>query len=56
MRIISYSENDAPRIGVMTSAAAFVPVAEIAPQLPARLRALLEMPDGLARLRDAVGG
>jgi 2-keto-4-pentenoate hydratase/2-oxohepta-3-ene-1,7-dioic acid hydratase in catechol pathway len=56
MRIISYSENNAPRIGVMTSADAFVPVADVAPQLPTRLRALLEMPDGLARLRDAVGG
>ncbi|HXE28216.1 MAG TPA: fumarylacetoacetate hydrolase family protein [Stellaceae bacterium] len=56
MRIISYNENDTPRIGVMTSDDAFVPVADVAPQLPTRLRALLEMPDGLARLRDAVGG
>jgi len=56
MRIISYSEGNATRIGVMTSAEAYLPVAEVAPQLPMRLRALLEMPDGLARLRDAVGG
>jgi 2-keto-4-pentenoate hydratase/2-oxohepta-3-ene-1,7-dioic acid hydratase in catechol pathway len=56
MRIISYSENNAPRIGVMTSADAFLPVGDVAPQLPTRLRALIEMPDGLKRLRDAVGG
>ena len=56
MRIISYSENKAPRIGVMTSADAFLPVADVAPALPHRLRALLELPDGLAKLRDVVGG
>jgi 2-keto-4-pentenoate hydratase/2-oxohepta-3-ene-1,7-dioic acid hydratase in catechol pathway len=56
MRIISYSENNAPRIGVVTGADAFVPVAEVAPSLPATLRALLAMPSGLARLRDAAGG
>jgi 2-keto-4-pentenoate hydratase/2-oxohepta-3-ene-1,7-dioic acid hydratase in catechol pathway len=55
MRIISYSENNAPRVGVMTGDDVFVPVADVAPQLPARLRALIEMPDGLARLRDSVG-
>jgi len=56
MRIISYSENGAPRIGVVTGADAFVPVAEAAPTLPTSLRALIALPDGLARLRDAVGG
>ena len=34
----------------------FVPVAEIAPQLPSSLRALLETPGGLARLRNASEG
>jgi 2-keto-4-pentenoate hydratase/2-oxohepta-3-ene-1,7-dioic acid hydratase in catechol pathway len=56
MRIISYSENKAPKIGVMTSDEAFVPVADVAPQLPSTLRALVAMPDGLKQLRDAVGG
>jgi 2-keto-4-pentenoate hydratase/2-oxohepta-3-ene-1,7-dioic acid hydratase in catechol pathway len=56
MRIISYGERGAPRIGVMTSADAFIAVAEVAPSLPTNLRALLELPDGLARLRDAAGG
>jgi 2-keto-4-pentenoate hydratase/2-oxohepta-3-ene-1,7-dioic acid hydratase in catechol pathway len=56
MRIISYSENNAPRIGVVTGADAYLPVAAVAPSLPTTLRALLAMPDGLARLRDAAGG
>lgn len=56
MRIISYSENGAPRLGVVTGSESFVPVAEVAPQLPTMLRAILETPDGLARLRDAIGG
>ncbi|HEY3920339.1 MAG TPA: fumarylacetoacetate hydrolase family protein [Stellaceae bacterium] len=56
MRIISYSENGAPRIGVVTGAESFVPVADVAPSLPITLRALVALPDGLALLRDAVGG
>jgi 2-keto-4-pentenoate hydratase/2-oxohepta-3-ene-1,7-dioic acid hydratase in catechol pathway len=56
MRIISYLDKGADRIGVMTGADRFVPVAKAAPQLPHSLRALLEQPDGLARLRDAVEG
>jgi 2-keto-4-pentenoate hydratase/2-oxohepta-3-ene-1,7-dioic acid hydratase in catechol pathway len=56
MRIISYSENGAARIGVVTGADAFLPVAEAAPSLPTGLRALVALPDGLARLRDAVAG
>ena len=56
MRIISYSENGAPRIGVITGGDSFAPLAEVAPPLPTSLRALLSLPDGLARMRDAVGG
>jgi 2-keto-4-pentenoate hydratase/2-oxohepta-3-ene-1,7-dioic acid hydratase in catechol pathway len=56
MRIISYSESGASRIGVVTGADSFVPVADVAPMLPRSLRALLALADGLARLRDAVGG
>jgi 2-keto-4-pentenoate hydratase/2-oxohepta-3-ene-1,7-dioic acid hydratase in catechol pathway len=56
MRIISYSDKGAPRLGVVTGADAFVPVAGIAPALPQSLRALLALPDGLARLRDAAAG
>ena len=56
MRIISYSENGAPRLGVVTGADTFVPVADVAPMLPTSLRALITVPDGLARLRDAVSG
>jgi len=56
MRIISYSENGASRIGVATGFDSFVPVTDAAPMLPTSLRALLTLPDGLARLRDAVAG
>jgi 2-keto-4-pentenoate hydratase/2-oxohepta-3-ene-1,7-dioic acid hydratase in catechol pathway len=56
MRIISYREIGAPKIGVVTGSDSFIPVAEVAPSLPPTLRAILEMPDGLGRLRDAIGG
>ena len=56
MRIISYSENGVPRIGVVTGPDSFLAVADVAPALPTTLRALIALPDGLARLRDAVGG
>jgi 2-keto-4-pentenoate hydratase/2-oxohepta-3-ene-1,7-dioic acid hydratase in catechol pathway len=56
MRILSYSENGASRIGVVTNIDSFVAVADVAPQLPTTLRALIALPDGLARLRDAIGG
>jgi 2-keto-4-pentenoate hydratase/2-oxohepta-3-ene-1,7-dioic acid hydratase in catechol pathway len=56
MRIFSYSENGAARIGVVTGADSFVSIADAAPMLPTSLRALITLPDGLARLHDAVGG
>lgn len=56
MRIISYRESGAPRIGVVTGADSFLPVAEAAPTLPTSLRELIALPDGLARLLDAVSG
>jgi 2-keto-4-pentenoate hydratase/2-oxohepta-3-ene-1,7-dioic acid hydratase in catechol pathway len=55
MRIFSYTENGASRIGVVTGADTFQPVADVAPMLPTSLRALISLPDGLARLRDAAG-
>ncbi len=56
MRIISYSANGTDHVGVMTSDSHFIALDEVAPQLPRTLRAILEMPDGLARVRDAAGG
>jgi 2-keto-4-pentenoate hydratase/2-oxohepta-3-ene-1,7-dioic acid hydratase in catechol pathway len=56
MRIISYNENNAASIGVMVDADGFVPVADIAPQLPKSLRALVAQPDGLAKLQAAAKG
>ena len=51
MRLISYEEDGAPRIGVVTDGESFVPVHRVAPALPSSLKALLAMPDGLARLK-----
>ncbi|HXS40642.1 MAG TPA: fumarylacetoacetate hydrolase family protein [Stellaceae bacterium] len=56
MRIISYEERGAARIGVVAGPESFIPVGDIAPSLPASLRALLAMPDGLTRLKDAAAG
>ncbi|HVA12513.1 MAG TPA: fumarylacetoacetate hydrolase family protein [Stellaceae bacterium] len=56
MRIISYSEAGESHIGVMTDTDSFIAAAEAAPQLPRSLRVLVALPDGLARLRDAVAG
>lgn len=56
MRIISYEEGGAARIGVVAGRESFIPVGDIAPSLPASLRALLALPEGLARLDDAAAG
>ncbi|UDM52364.1 fumarylacetoacetate hydrolase family protein [Cupriavidus sp. MP-37] len=56
MKIIAYANGNATALGVVTSPTHFVAVAEIAPDLPASLIALLELEDGLARLREAVEG
>ena len=56
MRIISYEEDGAARIGVVTDGESVVPVHRVAPALPSSLKALLAMPDGLARLKDAAAG
>ncbi|MBB2919638.1 fumarylacetoacetate hydrolase family protein [Cupriavidus alkaliphilus] len=56
MKIIAYANGNATALGVVTSPTHFVAVAEIAPDLPSSMVALLELEDGLARLRRAVEG
>jgi 2-keto-4-pentenoate hydratase/2-oxohepta-3-ene-1,7-dioic acid hydratase in catechol pathway len=56
VRIISYRDKNGAALGVMVDAEGFVPVSEIAPQLPKTMRELVALPDGLARLKDAAGG
>lgn len=56
MRIFSYGSAGASRIGVMAGDESFVALEEAAPSLPRNLRAILDLPDGLTRVRDAVAG
>jgi len=56
MRIISYVEAGAPRLGVMTGDDTFAAVAELDPGLPNTLDALLTLPDGLRRLESKASG
>jgi 2-keto-4-pentenoate hydratase/2-oxohepta-3-ene-1,7-dioic acid hydratase in catechol pathway len=56
MRIISYLDQSAPSLGVMTSDDTFAAVHELAPKLPRTLDALLQLPAGLSQLRAASSG
>jgi 2-keto-4-pentenoate hydratase/2-oxohepta-3-ene-1,7-dioic acid hydratase in catechol pathway len=56
VKIIAYSEGGPTALGVVTDAEHFVPVAQIAPDLPDDLIALLTLEDGLDRLRQAADG
>jgi 2-keto-4-pentenoate hydratase/2-oxohepta-3-ene-1,7-dioic acid hydratase in catechol pathway len=56
MKIIAYSDGGRSRLAVVTSPARAVAVAQVAPNLPDDLIALLGSPDGLDRLRAAVSG
>ena len=56
MRLFSYMSGGAAHVGVITGADSFIALDEAAPQLPHSLKAILEQPDGMARVRDAVGG
>ena len=56
MKIIAYADGQGTALGVMTSDTQFVPLAEVAPDLPAGLVELLALDGGLERLRRAVDG
>jgi 2-keto-4-pentenoate hydratase/2-oxohepta-3-ene-1,7-dioic acid hydratase in catechol pathway len=56
MRIISYLDQNAPSLGIMTSDDTFAAVHELDPKLPRTLDALLQLPAGLSQLRAASMG
>ena len=56
MKIIAYANAGRTALGVVTSATHFIAVHDVAPDLPTGLIDILEMRDGLARLRQAVEG
>jgi 2-keto-4-pentenoate hydratase/2-oxohepta-3-ene-1,7-dioic acid hydratase in catechol pathway len=56
MKIIAYAEAGHIALGIATSSTHFVAVADIAPDLPTSLIAILEQEDGLERLREAAQG
>jgi len=56
MKIIAYADGDRIALGLVTSPTHFLAVADVAPDLPANLIAILEQEDGLTRLRQAAEG
>ncbi|MGU7782116.1 fumarylacetoacetate hydrolase family protein [Burkholderia sp. PU8-34] len=56
MKIIAYLDAGRTALGVVTSPTHFIAVADVAPDLPADLIALLERDGGLAHLREATEG
>ena len=53
MRIFSYRQGNTPGVGVIADKESFVALGEAAPDLPKTLKAILELPDGLARAKAA---
>ncbi len=56
MRLISFRRNNGTGVGVMVDETGAVALAEAAPDLPRTLKGILELDDGLARVRAAVDG
>jgi 2-keto-4-pentenoate hydratase/2-oxohepta-3-ene-1,7-dioic acid hydratase in catechol pathway len=56
MKIIAFSDGDRTSLGVVTSRTHFVAVADVAPELPSDLIAILEREDGLAHLHTVTSG
>jgi 2-keto-4-pentenoate hydratase/2-oxohepta-3-ene-1,7-dioic acid hydratase in catechol pathway len=56
MKIIAYANGDDTALGVVTCPTHFVDVADVAPELPQDLIAILEREDGLAHLREVTEG
>jgi 2-keto-4-pentenoate hydratase/2-oxohepta-3-ene-1,7-dioic acid hydratase in catechol pathway len=56
MKLVSYRAGAAGGVGVMINSDAFVALDQIAPDLPRSMRALLALPDGLARAARAADG
>lgn len=55
MKIIAYADAQGTGLGIVTSSTHFVAVADIAPDLPRSLIAILEMEDGLQQLATVLG-
>jgi 2-keto-4-pentenoate hydratase/2-oxohepta-3-ene-1,7-dioic acid hydratase in catechol pathway len=55
MRVISYRQGKTHGVGVMVDDKNFVALGDAAPDLPKTLRGILELPDGMQRVRDAAG-
>lgn len=56
MRVVACEIDGRPCLGVMEGDDRFVAIPDVAPDLPRDLIALLELPDGLSRLRQAITG
>lgn len=56
MRLFSYRSEGVPAVGVMAGETRFIALAEVAPGLPRTLQGILEVDEGLQRVRDAVAG
>ena len=56
MRLISYESGGKEAVGVMVDDSGFMALSGAAPELPSTLRGILEMPDGIARVRTATQG
>jgi len=56
VRLISYRHKGEPGVGVMVDDTSFVALPKAAPGLPKSLRAILEMPNGLAQAAAAAKG
>jgi 2-keto-4-pentenoate hydratase/2-oxohepta-3-ene-1,7-dioic acid hydratase in catechol pathway len=56
MRIISYAADGIPSLGVLTDDATFIAVHELDAELPRTLDALLQLPDGFAKLLRTTAG
>jgi len=56
MQIFSYQARETRGVGVIADSESFIARGEILPGLPHSLRAILEEPHGIERIRDAVAG
>lgn len=56
MKIIAYAEGQTTALGLMTTNTRFIPLAELAPDLPSKLIDLLSLEGGLDRVRRAAEG
>jgi 2-keto-4-pentenoate hydratase/2-oxohepta-3-ene-1,7-dioic acid hydratase in catechol pathway len=56
MRVFSYLSDGAAAVGVMAGETRFIALAEVAPALPRTLQGVLEIDDGLQRVREVAAG